>query len=89
MNIYQLKYNYEVSNPDGDYFSKDNMSFFGDSLNNYTVQSDVIDTTEEDNVEVWKLIRKEPVRDGLQRNAYFRKDTFKVVRSKEDLCLNG
>lgn len=59
------------------FFSRDTMKFFGDTMRNYGVRETVIDTYSEDNVPVYELYRRRPVKHGLQRSAYFRKDNFK------------
>jgi hypothetical protein len=59
------------------------MKFFGDRMKNYGVRSTVIDSLSEDNIPVWELHRKRPVRDGLKTSSYFRKDNFKEVFIKK------
>jgi len=59
------------------FFTRDTMKFFGDTMKNYGVCSTTIINTQGENVEVWKLYRKKPVKHGLQKPAYFRKDNFK------------
>ena len=64
------------------FFTRKTMKFFGDTMKNYGVCSAVINTPSEDNVEVWELYRKRPVKNGLQSSAYFRKDNFNKTFKK-------
>jgi hypothetical protein len=50
------------------------MKFFGDTMKNYGVRSTIID-----NVPYWELYRKRPVKYGLQKSHYFRKDNFENI----------
>ena len=58
------------------FFDHKTMKFFGDTMRNYGVRSEVIDTYSEKDIEVWELYRRRPVKHGLKDSAYFRKDTF-------------
>ena len=66
------------------FFERDSMKFFGDTMKNYGVCSAVIDTHTKGGIETWELYRKNPVKHGNQKSAYFRKDNFERVHKKED-----
>jgi aromatic ring-opening dioxygenase LigB subunit len=75
MNSSELKYNYEINNPeDGYFFTRSTMKFFGDTMKNYGVIT---------HADHYELHRKRPVGFGLQNSAYFDKDTFKLISSGE------
>lgn len=77
----ELKYQTVQTEPY--FFDRKTMKFFGDSMRNYGVRSAVIKTREKENVEVWELYRKSPVKHGLVKSAYFDKQTFKRVFREE------
>jgi len=83
MTIHELKYNYELNNPEGFFFSRKTMKFFGDRLSNFGVRKAVIKATTTkgiEDLEVYDLIRKRPVKHGLYGHCvYLRRDNFKVV----------
>lgn len=70
----QLKYNHEkVRGADGEpsyYFTHDSMRHWGDTMKNYGVRSYDENT--------WELYRKHPVKDGVQKSAFFDKVTFRI-----------
>jgi hypothetical protein len=79
MTASKLKYLYTQNNPGGHFFDRDTMRFFGDSMRNFgvrdggTVKAMTESGTEE--VEVWELHRKRPVKGGLRGFCrYFSKD---------------
>lgn len=74
MNVSQLKAHVEA-NTTTEFFSKETMKFWGDTMRNYGVRSDTL----EDGQEVWELYRKNPVKNGLQSSAYFAKGSFKRI----------
>ena len=77
MTPYALKNKVESTPSISMFFCRENMKFSGDTMRNYGVMSTTIQTwTDPDPVEVWELYRKRPVKDGLTRSAYFRKDNF-------------
>lgn len=77
MRASELKYNYELNNPDGKFFTHENMKFGGDRMSNYGVRRAAILTyADPEPVEVWELYRKRPVRHGLISSAYFELETF-------------
>lgn len=90
MKASELKYH--VSQTDSHFFDRSSMKFFGDTMANYGVRSDVIRTEYDENgnyvkdgveVEVWELYRKRAVKHGLKDSAYFAKDDYrKVSKSK-------
>lgn len=67
-----------VINTGSHFFDHKTMKFFGDTMRNYGLRSAKID-----NVEVWELYRIHPVKHGLQKSAYFRKDNYKQVYTQE------
>ena len=68
----ELKKYTQETNPH--FFSRSTMKFFGDTMRNYGVRSNTIDS-----IEVWELYRKRPVAHGCQNSHYFRKDNFKTI----------
>jgi hypothetical protein len=79
-----LKYLYERNNPDGHFFDRDTMRFFGDTMRNFGVlDGGKVKTFTEngiEEVEVWELYRKRPVKCGLHGFChYFRKDNGQEV----------
>lgn len=83
MNASELKYHVEQTG--SNFFSRDSMRFFGDTMRNYGVRSATVKThyDEQDNytedgitIEVWELYRRHPVKHGLTKSAYFDKKTF-------------
>lgn len=86
----ELKYNVETKTT-SNFFSRDSMRFFGDTMRNYGVRSATIQTSYDENdqwvengitVEVWELYRKNPVKYGNQKSAYFDKKTFARIHPK-------
>lgn len=61
-----LKFNYETKNPEGYFFSRKTMRFFGDTMANFGVR---------DGGHFWILYTKKPTKAGL-REYYFDKNTF-------------
>lgn len=72
----QLKHH--VENAGGNFFSRDSMKFFGDTMQNYTVTGPVsIETWSEDQpVLCWQLNRRRPVKHGLDTPAFFDCTTY-------------
>jgi hypothetical protein len=64
------------------HFDRESMAFFGDKMSNYGVRETAVSTWTQENVEVWELYRKRPVKHGLAKSAYFRKDSFEAVFPK-------
>ncbi len=79
MNASELKKHVEQARHDSYFFKKETMKFFGDTMRNYGVRKAVIDTYGDKNVPVWELYRKHPVKNGLDKSAYFRQETFEQI----------
>ena len=77
----ELKYQHERNNPDGYFFCRKTMSFFGDTMRNYAVskQPVTIKTPSGDNVECYELRRKRAVRHGNTSSAFFACYDFRIV----------
>lgn len=71
-----LKYN--VENIGSNFFSRDTMKFFGDTMANYGMYKDTVN-----GIAVYALYRKRPVKHGLQGITYFNAVTFERVRKTE------
>lgn len=70
-----LKYLYEINNPDGHFFDRQTMKFFGDTMANFgcrrtTIALELWAGGAQD-VSCWELYRKRPVKHGLQSSHYF------------------
>jgi hypothetical protein len=74
MNASELKYNYELNNPNGHFFDRKTMRFFGDNMANYGVRKTHVNLTD-----CYELYRKKPVKHGLKKSAYFCPITFKQI----------
>ena len=70
MNSSTLKFNYELNNPRGYFFTSETMRFFGDTMRNYGV------INHGSHYELW---RKRPVKHGITKSAFFSKGTFKLI----------
>ena len=70
MTASELKYLYECNNPEGCFFSRENMRFAGDTMRNYGVWQVYI-MVEGVSIPGYCLHRKRPVRWGLQTSAFF------------------
>jgi inorganic pyrophosphatase len=81
MNASQLKYEVETKTH-SNFFSRSSMKFFGDTMHNYGVCSNTVETWDGETVEVWELYRKHAVKHGLKDSAYFDKKTFQRVHPK-------
>ena len=84
MNVYNLKYLYQKQDPQGHFFDRDTLRYFGDTMRNFgvvdggTIKALINGRIEE--VAVWKLYRKKPVKNGLYGHCvFFRKDTYQIV----------
>lgn len=64
----KLKAHYQQANPDGHFFDRKTMQFFGDTMANYGVCEGPENT--------WELYRRRPVKHGLHSSAFFDKATF-------------
>lgn len=59
------------------FFDRDAMDFFGDTTPNYVVSTyPVLVRTSSGEHQAWELRRKQPVKHGLQKAAYFAVGTF-------------
>ena len=70
MNSSELKYQYELNNPQGFFFTRDTMRFLGDTMRNYGVIT---------HGSHYELHRKRPVNGGLTKSAFFSADVFKLI----------
>ena len=70
MTASELRYLYERTNPDGLFFSRENMRWAGDTMRNYGVRrvSIMVDGVPTPG---YCLHRKRPVKHGLQTSAFF------------------
>jgi len=80
----KLKQLYELNNPQGHFFDRKTMRFFGDTMYNFGVRdAGIVISMSKHGVEAvraWELIRKRPVNGGLHGHcAYFRKDNGQQV----------
>jgi hypothetical protein len=78
MNASELKELIEEAGTSPYFFTRKTMKFFGDTMKNYGVRSATISTGAE-NIAVYELYRRNPVRRGLIDSAYFDKKTLKRV----------
>jgi hypothetical protein len=79
-----LKYLYERNNPDGYFFDRATMRFFGDTMRNFGVRDGgkvkTVTLNGIEEAEVWELYRKHPVKGGWYGSIrYFRKDNGSEV----------
>ena len=81
MTASELKMNVEATG--SNFFDRDSMKFFGDTMKNYGVCSGKVETYTQGEVDVWVLYRKNTVKHGNDKSAYFRKDNFERVHAKE------
>lgn len=79
----QLKAQVEHHNHNSKFFTRNNMKFAGDTMANYGVRSATMTNLQGEQVEVWELYRRKPVKYGLQKSAYFDKLTFFQVFNHE------
>lgn len=75
MTVAQLKRLYKSANPNGHYFDRKTMRFFGDTCRNYGVRKSYMSFTDMSNNTTlhaaWELYRIRPVNGGLKTSAYF------------------
>jgi hypothetical protein len=72
---------YQVEQTGSHFFDRNSLKFFGDSMSNYGCRQTIVKTNDGEDVPVYELYRKHPVKMGLKGSAYFRKDTFKLVQN--------
>jgi hypothetical protein len=88
MTASELKCLYERNNPEGRYFDRKIMRFFGDTMRNFGVRDGgkarTVTGNGVEDVEVWELYRKRPVCGGRHGFAVlFRKDNGKELTNWE------
>ena len=78
-----LKYHVEQSGNEPHFFDRQTMKFFGDTMRNYGVRQPVeVETISGDTVKAYELVRRRPVKHGLQSSAWFHAETFDRVFPK-------
>ena len=83
MNPSELKFQVEQAGHDPYFFTRDTMKLFGDTMKNYGVRNGgLVVTNMDETVEVWELYRKQLVKHGLGKSAFFSKATFARVFPK-------
>ena len=79
-----LKLLYQTHNPEGHFFDRRTLAFFGDTMKNYGVRTCEVDST------AWELYRKRRTPKGHWKSAYFDKVTFKerhdIAMKVDKLC---
>jgi hypothetical protein len=86
MNASTLKFYYQKHNPNGYFFSRRTMRFFGDTMRNYGVKSRRFlngPGKHGPGADFWELWRKTPVNGGLRESAFFNKQSFQHVSAFE------
>lgn len=85
MTASELKYQVESRDTESHFFTRSTMRFFGDTMRNYGVRGPIRikDSTDED-VMVYELYRRKPVKHGLKSSTYFAVDNFERVYAKRD-----
>jgi hypothetical protein len=87
MTVSELKRLYERNNPDGNYFDRKTMRFFGDTMQNYyVVDAGLVKTySSKRRVSAWALCRRRPVNGGLVgASSYFCKKDGRIVSVEEE-----
>lgn len=75
-----LKFAVETSGHEPHFFTRGTMKFFGDRMANYGIrQPREIVTQSGDTVRAYELVRRRPVKHGLQSSAWFHAETFARV----------
>lgn len=64
------------------FFDRKTMKFFGDTMANYGIVETTVNTWTQEDVPVYELYRKRPVKHGLTESAYFHRDTFERIFAK-------
>jgi hypothetical protein len=86
MTASELKSLYERNNPEGHYFERSTMRFFGDTMRNYyVVDAGEVETYGSDEkIPAWALCRRRPVKGGfVGLCAHFAKDDGRILCVKE------
>jgi len=74
-----LKYAVEQSGQSPHFFTRETMRFFGDRMSNYGIRQAREIQTHGGPVLAYELLRKQPVKHGLQSSAFFDAATFSRV----------
>lgn len=75
-----LKYAVENAGHEPYFFTRCSMKFFGDTMKNYGIrQPREIVTGSGETVRAYELVRRRPVKHGLQTSAWFHAETFARV----------
>lgn len=69
----ELKHQYESKHPDGHFFDRKTLKFFGDTMKNYGCR---------DAGSHWELYRKRPVKHGVNGSHYFDKVTLESTTTR-------
>lgn len=70
MTASEVKRNYQRNDPEGHFFDRKTMTFFGDTMSNFGCR---------DGGDNWIIYRKNPVQFGLLGEFAFQKETFKLM----------
>jgi len=74
-----LKWHVEQAGDEPFFFTRETMRFWGDSMKNYGLRSNVTVETRNGPVACFELYRKRPVKHGLDSSAFFNAQTFTRV----------
>lgn len=78
-----LKHAVEQSGNEPHFFTREAMRFFGDCMSNYGIRQPVsVETNVGETVPAYELVRRHPVKHGLDSSAWFHAETFKRVFPK-------
>lgn len=67
------------------FFTRKSMRVTGDTMLNYAIKENWIDTWYEKHVHVWELYRKNPVKHNIQTSAYFRQSDLSQIHIYSNL----
>ena len=86
MTASELKYQHEQHNPNSNFFNRESMKFFGDTMANYYVPAKtvLVETYTDGAHQCYELQRRNKTPKGASNSAYFDVCTFKKVISKRD-----
>lgn len=74
-----------VEETESHFFDRASMRFFGDTMKNYGVRRLAsVETLSGDQIPVFELYRRRPVKNGLQSSSYFCVVTFRRVFVKKE-----
>jgi len=74
----ELKNSHQEHHPCSLFFSQSIMRFFGDTMANYGVRSEIVN-----GIDCWELYRKKPVKFDLQSSHYFTKGDFAHITRRD------